>query len=650
MREFRGSLAGVPWVGYMPDRPQDLKAFVDQVAQWARNRTPVAVDSEGKGLNILGGDPDYLRLIQFGDERTAWVIPVEAGSAFRAAALDALKTLPNLSGHNAQSFDLPAFHVYGGLDYQELCRKTVDTMLLAKLVDPRAVYEGGIGAKLKELSDHFIDPTAADTQDDLEVVFRGLKIGHTKSNGLGWSAIDLYHPTYCEYAALDVILTSRLRTVLESTLRKLSVPQKLISYEHELARICGVMQIKGMVLDAPYTEGLQVDLSADAERWSTVAARYGVVKIGSSRQVADALIGMGETLTERTANGAYKADGAVLHALADMDLKSKKRLGVRTPNPLAEAIIYAKRSAKWGTAYAGRFLEHADINGRIHPSIRTLAARTGRMSVTNPAVQTLPAGDWKIRRALLAEEGHVFVSTDFASVEMRVLAALADVSQMKEAVRAGRDLNDFTASLIYGPDFTYEQRNVCKGVGYGTIYGGGATGISRMTGAPESLVREAQAKYHRVYPEIKRTSRRWQREALETGMTTVSVTGRRLPLDRNRTYAVVNYQVQSAARDCLGQALIHMEERGLLEYLRLPIHDEVLASAPEAQAEEIGKEIGECMTFDLYGVPVEAEPEVGGRSWGSLYMKKGKKLDAELAIAQDPFYATNPEVAHARAA
>src|SRR5690606_25125698 len=123
----------------------------------------------------------------------------------------------------------------------------------------------------------------------------------------------------------------------------------------------------------------------------------------------------------------------------------------------------------------------------------------------------------------------------------------------------------------------------------------------------------------RAYPEIGRRSRRGQREAYAPGMVHVSVTGRRLPLDRERTYAVVNYGVQSAARDCLGQSLINLEEAGLLPYLRLPIHDEVLASVPRGEAEDLAREIERCMTFDLYGVPIEAEAEIGQRSWGSLY-------------------------------
>lgn len=131
-------------------------------------------------------------------------------------------------------------------------------------------------------------------------------------------------------------------------------------------------------------------------------------------------------------------------------------------------------------------------------------------------------------------------------------------------------------------------------------------------------------------------------------MVGISATGRRLPLDRDRTYAITNYYCQSLARDCLGQALIDMDSQGLTQYLRLPVHDEVIASAPEKEAEEIGRAIAGCMTFDLMGVPIEASPDVRGRSWGSHYLvDKSGKPDPAALIEHDPYYAAHPAEAHA---
>src|SRR5690606_36860688 len=112
--------------------------------------------------------------------------------------------------------------------------------------------------------------------------------------------------------------------------------------------------------------------------------------------------------------------------------------------------------------------------------INSMQARTGRMSITRPGLQTLPSGDAMIRRGLLADEGHVMISTDFAAVELRVLAALADVKNMKRAINAGEDLHSFTARMVFGEDFTPKHRKISKGSAFGKVYGGGAATIARQ--------------------------------------------------------------------------------------------------------------------------------------------------------------------------
>lgn len=614
MRHFSGSLNGQGWDGYVVERPEDLEPFRAWVRRQVETRTPVAVDTETCGLKIYAWGPGFLRLAQFGNETEAWALPIERGSAFAEVARDTLDVLPDITGHNWAGFDALVCDEHLGVPLESTCARATDTQILAKLIDPRQQMEGGIGSSLKPLSAHYVDPAAPDTQDGLKAVFKSLKLKIAE----GFAKVPLDHPTYLEYGLLDVILTSRLRPRLEATLAKLGVPKRLAVYEHRVARICAQMVRAGMVLDEPYTEGLQSDLSYDAERFAEVAAGYGVESVNSGRQVAAALMGMGETLTEKTASGAWKVDKAVLMALADLD-RDWKPIGSRKPNLLADAVLRSKRAGKWRSAYADNFLSNVDAQGRIHPNVQSMQARTFRMSVTNPAVQTLPSSDKMIRRALLADEGHVMISTDFQAVELRVLAALADVKRMKLAISNGEDLHSFTARLVFGDGFTEKDRKVSKGIAFGKVYGGGAATVSRQTGAPIDAVQRAMAKYDQVYPEVGRAAKDWRIEAFNNRMVGISITGHRLPLDRDRSYAITNYLVQSTARDCLGQALIHMDEAGLVPYLRLPIHDEVLASVPKAEAQEVARAIAECMTFDLKGVPIAADPEIGKRSWGSLY-------------------------------
>lgn len=614
MKTYRHTIAGDLVSVHIPQTYEDLEDFRRWV-QDAASRGPIALDTETTGLDIFSGTFG-LRTVQFGDAHDAWVIHWERGGYFQEFTLWVLRTLrPRLLIHNA-SYDWLVLNQRAGIPLEDLAPLTRDTKIMAALIDPRQPQEGGTGTGLKPLSGHWIDSAAPDTQGDLTAVFRSL--GLTKETG--WRGIDLDHPTYNLYAGLDVILTSRLYPLLFAELSRLGVRPMLLDYEHEIARICATMQRTGMVLDSDYCRKLDGKLSEEAERFAARARRYGVENVNSTAQIAEALTGMGEELTERTASGNVKVDKSVLLSLADLDLHTWEPLGARTPNPLAEAVVRSKRAGKWRKAYVQTFLETVDSAGRVHPMVNPLQARTGRMSITRPALQTLPSSDQMVRRALLADEGEVMVSCDFDAVEMRVLAALADVKRMKEAIASGMDLHDFTASLVYGPGFTKQHRKICKGVGFGKVYGGGAPTIARQTGADEQDIRRAIATYDRVYPEIKRFAARHQRIARDNRMVTVTLTGRRLPLDRDRAYAVTNYQVQSAARDVLGQALINMDEAGLTSALRLPIHDEVLASVPAREAAEYSREIERCMTMTLGGVPITAGAETKNlRSWGSLY-------------------------------
>lgn len=620
MLEFNGSLGGLPWRGWVVERSEDLPAF-RQWVQRHRNAT-VAFDTETYPADgIYQHGPEFLRLAQFGTETEAWAIPAELGEEYRAAIVEALRFLPKLCGHDVIRYDGQVIDRHLGFTLEEFCPKVTDTILTGKLIDPRRDSVGGIGHSLKVQSAHYIDPEAPDGQTELTKLFKSLKVGHTKDNPAGWVHVPLFNPVYLRYALLDPILNARLLAAHKRELDRLSIRRALVPYEHNISRLCALMSRAGIRVDRPYTESLYSTLDEEREKYAAVAARYGVTNPNSNAQIIAALEGAGEEWGrgDYTETGGKSVASGVLLRMADLN-KDWELLESRTPNPLAEAILRTQRASKWRVAYVDKFLGSADADGRIHVNINTMEARTGRMSITGAlAAQTLPKGDWMIRRCALAEEGHVMVSTDFASVEMRILAGLADVKRMKSAIAAGEDLNDFTASLVYGPGFTKPQRQICKGIGYGTIFGGGLAAILALTGAPAPQVEAARKIYGQIYPEIKKASNRWQREALGQGCVTYSATGRRLPLDRDRLYSVVNYRVQSTGRDVLGQAMLQCEAAGLLPYMKLPIHDEILASAPKGDAKDVAREFKRCMTMNVLGVPIDADPEIGGRSWGSLY-------------------------------
>jgi DNA polymerase-1 len=598
-------LAGTECCIEVPETEQDLAGFRYFLSDGDK---VLGLDTETTSLDIYS--PGHgLRLVQFGNEREAWVLRADR---FADEIRAALRQPRAFVAHNAP-FDLQVIDRHLGVTIEELAPRTFDSRVLAHLLDPRAESEGGTGHGLKSLSSIYVDPAAPDTQGDLTAVFRSL--GLTKETG--WAGIDINEPTYLRYAGLDPILAVRLFRELAPMVKGAGL-DKLSQFEHLLQAHLAVLQRRGMLLDVPYVERLKADLDAEAKRFAEVAQEYGVWNPNATRQVAEGLRVMGETLTEKTPSGGWKVDKQILLPLADLD-QQWELLGLREPNRLADAVLRSKRAEKWSETYAQAFLDLKDANDRLHPFIGGLQARTARMSVSRPPLQQLPSADWTIRRAFVADPGQVIIAADYAQVEMRVLAALSEDVNMREAIASGADLHDWTATKIYGPEFTKFQRKLCKGVGFGKVYGGGAATLSRQTGAPIEQVREAIAAYDDTFPGIKKYGRLLQRRAESGKREVITPSGRHLPLDRDRLYAATNYVVQSTARDLLAQAIVDLFDQGLGDHLLLPVHDEIVAQAPAGEAEEVIREIGRVMESDFFGVRVSSDTSVYGTSWGHGY-------------------------------
>ncbi|MGV2384122.1 MAG UNVERIFIED_CONTAM: DNA polymerase, partial [Thermobifida fusca] len=113
--------------------------------------------------------------------------------------------------------------------------------------------------------------------------------------------------------------------------------------------------------------------------------------------------------------------------------------------------------------------------------------------------------------------------------------------------------------------------------------------------------------------------RKLQDEARRNGYI-ITPSGRRLPVDPDRAYSALNYLVQSTSRDVTCRGLVRLHKAGFTPYLRLPIHDEVVASLPREKAEWGAARIGELMAEHMGPVHIRTDPEVPGKHWGAEYM------------------------------
>ena len=592
---------------FYPESADDISGFRDFIS---RNTGRVlALDTETTGLNIYSFG-FACRLVQIGTDSEAWVLRADRFSEeIRSALSGARKWV----AHNAP-FDLLVLDRSGLAPLSDLGPRVFDTYILAHLCDPRMEHDGGPGLSLKPLSRIYVDPDAVDTQTGLYEVFRK-EYKATKSTG--WALIDIDHPVYIRYAGLDVIYASRLLKELGTLIRGNNL-SNLAAWEHRLQLITTAMQRRGLRIDPVYTRELIADLSAEGDIHRETALRYGVNNVNSTAQVIAALEALGEQWSARTGNGKPSVNKDTLLPMADLD-SDWNRIGRREPNPVADAVVRAKRAKAWAGTYGQAFLDLRDENDRIHPSIKSLAARTARMSISNPPLQQLPSSDWTIRRAIVADPGHLIVAADYAQVEMRVLAAIAKVKEMIVAIRSGESIHERTANLLWPDGYEKWQYKIAKNTGFAKVYGGGAATIARTSGSTLDEVKPVISAYDNAFPEIRTYGRALQREAMSNGGRVVTPIGRLLPLDRDRAYAATNYVVQSTARDILGKALIAIDDAGLSEHILIPVHDELIAQAPEADAEDFVREMGRLMETTFRGVFIASDPEVYGPSWGHGY-------------------------------
>lgn len=603
MRVLTHIVAGDECLIRIPETLEDILEFISWYED--NDSAPLALDTETTGLGIFG-KVFNVRLVQFGNTREAWVLQ---HALFEGFIISAIRRHAKWVLHNA-AFDLQVLNRVYGITIEEMTPKVADTIIMSKLVVP---HRAG-GHKLKPLSEEHVDPMALDTADGLVAHFN--RLGFTKETG--WALIDIRDELYNRYAGLDVIYTARLFEVL-APLVKQKLLSELNQFELTIQGYLNRMRRKGMRVDADYARKQRELFIQEGERHlAIVRDEYGLQNLNSTKQVEQALLASGAQLIERNKSG-FKVGKEVLLPLAGMDEYWGDIEGFENPNQLAWHIAHGKRSFRFADAYLGKFLDLMDEDGYIHTNITGLEARTSRMAASDPPVQQLPAADWKVRRALVADEGMDIISADYAQIEMRITAELAGIRRMKEAILNGLDLHGYTAELAYGPGWTKQNRTHMKGAGFGIVYGGGAKGLAPKLGISLAQATAVVRAYNRVYPEIKRYSNKLQRQAKAQSYELRSPTGRILALDRDRTYAAINYMVQSTAADVMKNALEALFVGGLGDHLLMPVHDEIIAQAPKRESKEVALAIAETMKTTIGDMILDTDAEVYGSSWGHGY-------------------------------
>ncbi len=234
-------------------------------------------------------------------------------------------------------------------------------------------------------------------------------------------------------------------------------------------------------------------------------------------------------------------------------------------------------------------------DARLHTTFNQAVASTGRLSTTNPNLQSIPIRTElgrEIRSAFIAEPGHRLVSADYSQVELRILAHVSGEPKLREAYERGEDVHAATASEVLGipqAELTKDQRNVAKMVNFGIIYGISSYGLSENLEIPREEAQTYIDTYLARFPHVQDFIARTVEQATRDGYVT-TLFGRRRPIPelkaQNRQTRslgerlAVNSVMQGTAADVIKKAMVSIHERlrseGRAARLVLQVHDELL--------------------------------------------------------------------------
>jgi DNA polymerase-1 len=399
-----------------------------------------------------------------------------------------------------------------------------------------------------------------------------------------------------------------------------------MAYEIEMntRRIATKMELNGARLDLDYSKKKYqelIDYTNQVADWAKTS--YGL-SIGSNQQLVRQFEAMGSEITEKTDKGQKSA--------SKDQLKLLSRDGTNQVKELADTTLKYRQALKIANTYFANFIND-NSDGFVHPSINTMGARTGRMSIQNPALQTLPKGDDVVRRAFLPkDENHVIVTSDLDQVEFRMFATLSrDPGLIQLFLRADATGSDpFTEigrEIYQDPTMqkSDKRRALIKGVVYGRLYGAGVAKQALTAGVPEEQMRLVSNAFDDRFPGMQTFQKDVEKVGsfrLETeGQGYVTTwTGRRLPCDEDRVYTLVNYLIQGGAAEVFKSNLIKLDQADLTDLLIVPVHDEIVLNAPREDAEEIKQLVKKCMTTTGdWAVPLTADVDGPLENWGSKY-------------------------------
>lgn len=599
---------------------QDFMAWLGERREW------LGCDTETSGLIL---NHDQVRLMQFGDQRMGWALDYPE---WKGLVADVFKRYDGKCVWHNSLFDLKMLKADGVSTQQ--CHQH-DTMVMCFLKDP------GSRIDLKGASAMYVDSRAR--------VGQGMLKGFMSAGGFTWGTVPRDAGPYWIYGVLDTCLTAMLA---ESLWPQTGGGPLAEAYELNMAviHILRDAEIAGMLVDEQYR------LAAEKKLRDEIGGLEAEIPFTPSkdRQALEYLQSIGAEIYEQTKSGNLSVDKNVLRRLVKEDPEKFRVAGLldtwrQKSRYLGTYIENLADVSQGGMTVDGVLRAHAHPVGGLDDSGKSQGTRTGRLSVTDPALQTLPRGRI-VRDAIVARDGCHILQADYAGMELRALASMSGETAMLEAFGRGEDLHDFVATTIFGENFTKPQRTLSKNTSFCKAYGGGAAKVAETAGVSVGEAESFIGLYEEMFPGLTSFMQRVVNNVMEEaggrrgrGWVTLP-DGTRLPVEGDAAYKGVNYLIQGGTAVAAKRKLVELDAAGLGGFFRLAVHDEFLFEVPEELCEDAKRTIAEVMPdrTTYPGVVLEIDQDEIYR-WGDHY--RGPDFPKYVETEDAPWLADLSEAA-----
>jgi DNA polymerase-1 len=408
-----------------------------------------------------------------------------------------------------------------------------------------------------------------------------------------------------DFAAERADAALRLHMLLKARLVREHMSAFYETIERPLVPVVAAMEDEGVKVDRAALLELSRDFARriaelEAGIWRDVGNQFN---IGSTKQLGDVLFEkLGLPGGKKGKTGAYGTDAGVLEILSPL-------------HPVPAQVLEWRQLTKLKSTYADALGEEIDSKtGRVHTSFALAATATGRLSSSEPNIQNIPVRTEegrKIRRAFIAEPGHLLLSADYSQIELRLAAHVADVAELKRAFQEGHDIHALTASEVFGVPLDRmdaQTRRRAKAINFGIIYGISAFGLGNQIGVAQNEAAAYIRAYFERFPAIRAYMEKIKVDARSAGYVE-TIFGRKcyIPGIRDANPArragaerqAINAPLQGSAADIIKRAMgrvpAALEAAGLNARMLLQVHDELLFEVAESEVEATARLVKEVM-------------------------------------------------------